>query len=59
MAEMKAQLRRAGEEAKRAVAQANFDQAEVEAALEAWRADYRVELEKLRAELESLRKKYN
>jgi beta-lactamase regulating signal transducer with metallopeptidase domain len=59
MAEMKAQLRRAGEEAKRAVAQAEIDSADLEAALEAWRADYRVELEKLRAELESLMKKYN
>jgi chromosome segregation ATPase len=59
MAEMKAQLRKAGEEAKRAVAQADLDRAEVEAALETWRADYQVELEKLRAELESLRKKYD
>jgi beta-lactamase regulating signal transducer with metallopeptidase domain len=59
MEELKSQLRRAGEEAKRAVAEADLDRAEVEAALEAWRSDYRVELEKLRAELQSLQSKYN
>ena len=59
MAEMKDQLRRAGEEAKRAVAQAGIDGAELEAALDAWRAGYQVELEKLRAELRSLQKKYD
>jgi hypothetical protein len=59
MDEMKAQLKRAGEEAKRAVAQAEIDGAKLEAALEAWRADYQVELEKLRAELRSLQQKYD
>jgi beta-lactamase regulating signal transducer with metallopeptidase domain len=59
MAEMKEQLRQAGEEAKRAVAQAEIDGAELEAALEAWRADYQVDLEKLRAELQSLKRKYD
>ncbi|MGB6363490.1 MAG: M56 family metallopeptidase, partial [Thermoanaerobaculia bacterium] len=59
MAAMKDQLRRAGEEAKRAVAQAEIDSAELEAALEAWRADYQVELEKLRADLRSLQSKYD
>ncbi len=59
MAAMKDQPRQAGEEAKRAVAQAEIDGAELEAALEAWRADYQVELEQLRAELESLQKKYD
>jgi beta-lactamase regulating signal transducer with metallopeptidase domain len=59
MAEMKEQLRQAGEEAKRAVAQAEIDGAELEAALEAWRADFQVDLEKLRAELQSLKRKYD